>query len=93
VPLEVLGFPVGQPKEECHADLMRIKGVGSEYADLLEAAGMDTVAELAQRKAANLAATLTDVNEAKDLVRRVPTEAQVADWIAEAKTLPKAVQY
>jgi predicted flap endonuclease-1-like 5' DNA nuclease len=76
-----------------HADLMRIKGVGSEYADLLEAAGVDTVPELAQRNAANLTATLGDVNEAKNLVRRVPTEADVTAWIAEAKTLPEAVQY
>jgi predicted flap endonuclease-1-like 5' DNA nuclease len=76
-----------------HADLMRVKGVGSEYADLLEAAGVDTVAELAQRNAANLAATLGEVNEAKNLVRRVPTETEVTGWIAEAKTLPKAVQY
>jgi predicted flap endonuclease-1-like 5' DNA nuclease len=74
-----------------HADLMRINGVGSEYADLLEAAGVDTVAELAQRNAANLAVKLEEVNQA--LVRRVPTEAVVTTWIAEAKTLPKAVQY
>jgi predicted flap endonuclease-1-like 5' DNA nuclease len=72
---------------------MRIKGVGSEYADLLEAAGVDTVPELAQRNAANLAATLENVNEAKNLVRRVPTEAEVTTWVAEAKTLPKAVRY
>jgi predicted RecB family nuclease len=70
-----------------------LKGVGSEYADFLEAVGVDTVAELAQRNAANLAATLEDVNEAKKLVRRAPTEAVVTTWIAEAKTLPKAVQY
>jgi predicted flap endonuclease-1-like 5' DNA nuclease len=74
-----------------HADLMRINGVGSEYADLLEAAGVDTVAELAQRNAANLAAKLEEVNEA--LVRHVPTEATVATWIAEAETLPKAVHH
>lgn len=74
-----------------HADLMRIDGVGSEYADLLEAAGVDSVAELAQRNAANLAVRLEEINEA--LVRRVPTEAVVTTWIAEAKTLPKAVQY
>ena len=76
-----------------HADLMRIKGVGSEYADLLEAAGVDTVPELAQRNAANLAATLEQINEAKNLVRRVPNEAEVTGWVAEAKTLPKAVEY
>ena len=76
-----------------HADLMRIKGVGSEYADLLEAAGVDTVAELAQRNPASLAEKLEAANEAKNLVRRVPTEAVVTTWIAEAKTLPKAVEY
>ena len=55
------------------ADLMRVKGIGSEFSDLLEAAGVDTVKELAQRVPANLAAKLTEVNEAKKLVRRVPT--------------------
>ena len=79
---------MGEPRRP-HAD----QGVGSEYADLLEAAGVDTVAELAQRNAANLAATLDQVNEAKNLVRRVPSEAEVTGWIAEAKTLPKAVEY
>jgi predicted flap endonuclease-1-like 5' DNA nuclease len=76
-----------------HADLMRIKGVGSEYADLLEAAGVDTVPELAQRNAANLTEKLEGINEVKNLVRRVPTASQVEDWVAEAKTLPRAVEY
>ena len=76
-----------------HADLMRIKGVGSEYADLLEAAGIDSVPELAQRNAENLAEKLGAANEAKNLVRRVPTEAEVTAWIAEAKSLPKAVHH
>ena len=76
-----------------HADLRRIKGVGSEYADLLGAAGVDSVPELAQRSAANLAAKVEEINEAKNLVRRVPTEGEVTGWVAEAKTLPKAVQY
>ena len=76
-----------------HADLMRIKGVGSEFADLLEAAGVDSVPDLAARNAANLAAKLDEINEAKNLVRRVPNEATLADWIAEAKTLPKAVHH
>ena len=75
------------------ADLMRIKGVGSEFSDLLEAAGVDTVKELAQRVPANLAARLTEVNEAKKLVRRVPGEAEVSDWISEAKTLPAKVSH
>ncbi|MGH9002411.1 MAG: DUF4332 domain-containing protein [Acidimicrobiia bacterium] len=76
-----------------HTDLMRIKGVGSEYADLLEAAGVDTVPELAQRNAENLAAKLTEINEAKNLVDRTPTAGMVEDWVAEAKTLPRAVEY
>ena len=76
-----------------HADLMRIKGVGSEYADLLEAAGVDSVPELAQRNAASLTEKLEAANEAKNLVRRVPNEAAVTAWIAEAKTLPKAVHH
>ena len=76
-----------------HADLMRIKGVGSEYADLLEAAGVDSVPELAQRNATSLAEKLGAANEAKNLVRRVPTEAEVTAWIGEAKTLPKAVHH
>jgi predicted flap endonuclease-1-like 5' DNA nuclease len=75
------------------ADLMRVKGVGSEFSDLLEAAGVDTVKELAQRAPANLAAKLTEVNEAKKLVRRVPSESEVSTWVAEAKTLPVKVSH
>jgi len=75
------------------ADLFRIKGVGEEYADLLEAAGVDTVPELAHRRAANLAAKMAKVNEAKNLTRQVPSEAQVADWVAQAKALPRIVTY
>lgn len=76
-----------------HVDLMRIDGVGSEYADLLEAAGVDTIPELAQRVPANLAATLAEVNGLKDIVRRLPGEDTVAEWIAEAKTLPRILIY
>lgn len=76
-----------------HCDLYRITGVGSEFADLLEAAGVDTVPELAQRNAANLAAKLAEVNEAKNLTRRVPSEADCEKWIAEAKTLPRMIEY
>jgi predicted flap endonuclease-1-like 5' DNA nuclease len=75
------------------ADLFRIKGVGEQYADLLEAAGVDTVPELAQRRADNLTKKLVKVNEEKRLVRRTPTEAQVAAWIEAAKGLPRAVTY
>ena len=76
-----------------HADLCRINGIGSEYADLLEAAGVDTVPELAQRNAANLTEALTKVNDAKKLVRRTPSQSEVARWVDEAKTLPRAVAY
>jgi predicted flap endonuclease-1-like 5' DNA nuclease len=74
-------------------DLYRIKGVGSEYSDLLEIAGVDTVPELAQRNAANLTETLAEANAARNLVRKLPTLAEVADWIAQAKHLPRVVQY
>lgn len=76
-----------------HADLFRIKGVGSEYADLLEAAGVDTVPELAQRKAENLLAKMEEVNTAKKLVRRLPVLDQVADWVDQAKKLPRVIEY
>lgn len=76
-----------------HADLFRIKGVGSEYSDLLEAAGVDTVPELAQRKAENLFQKMTEVNQQKKLVRRLPVVSQVADWIEQAKHLPRTIQY
>lgn len=75
------------------ADLFRIAGVGPEFAELLEAAGVDTVPELAQRNAANLAAAMKAANERKKLTRRVPTEADISKWIAEAKTLPRVMQY
>ena len=75
------------------ADLMRINGVGSEYSDLLEAAGVDTVKELATRRADNLHAKLEEVNTAKKLVRRTPSAAEVEKWVAEAKTLPAKVTH
>ncbi len=76
-----------------HVDLYRIKGVGSEYADLLEVAGVDTVVELAQRNPANLLAKMTEVNVAKELVRKVPTAANVEDWVSQAKGLPRVITY
>ena len=76
-----------------HADLYRIKGVAEEYSDLLEEAGVDTVPELAQRNAANLYAKLVETNAAEELVRRLPTQAQVADWIEQAKALPRVITY
>lgn len=76
-----------------HVDLFRIKGIGSEYSDLLEAAGVDTVPELAQRKAENLFQKMGEVNAAKKLVRRLPVLSQVADWIEQAKKLPRVISY
>jgi predicted flap endonuclease-1-like 5' DNA nuclease len=76
-----------------HVDLYRIKGVGSEYSDLLEASGVDTVPELAQRKAANLAQKMAEVNRAKKIVRKLPVESQVADWIEQAKKLDRVISY
>ena len=76
-----------------HVDLFRIKGVGSEYSDLLEEAGVDTVVELAQRNAANLFKKMVEVNVAKKLVRKMPVESQVENWIAQAKKLERVVKY
>jgi len=75
------------------ADLARIKGVGEEYADLLEAAGVDTVPELAQRNADNLLAAMEATNTEKKLVRQLPTSEQVADWINQAKALPRVIEH
>ncbi len=75
------------------ADLMRIKGVGEEYSDLLEEAGVDTVAELSNRKAENLIEKILETNKEKKLVRRPPVLKQVQKWIEEAKTLPRKVEY
>jgi predicted flap endonuclease-1-like 5' DNA nuclease len=76
-----------------HVDLYRIKGVASEYSDLLEEAGVDTVPELAQRNAENLFSKLVEVNEAKKLVRRLPVLSQVQDWVSQAKQLPRVIEY
>lgn len=76
-----------------HCDLFRVKGIGPEYADLLEEAGVDTVVELGKRKADNLAEALATLNAKKKLVRVVPGSAKVAAWIAQAKALPRAVKY
>jgi predicted flap endonuclease-1-like 5' DNA nuclease len=76
-----------------HADLCRLDGVAGEYADLLEAAGVDSIPELAQRVPANLTAALEKTNDAKHLVRRVPSESEVTRWIEQAKGLPRAVHH
>ena len=74
-------------------DLYRINGVGSEYSDLLEASGVDTVIELGKRNAANLYNKIIEVNNAKNKVRKLPTLGQVEDWIAQVKTLPRVISY
>ena len=76
-----------------HADLYRIKGVSEEYSDLLEEAGVDTVVELATRNPENLYAKIIEVNEAKKLVRRPPSQSMVADWVLQAKGMDRAVFY
>ncbi len=105
--LEAAGMPAGrrQLAAQCglsehtilewvnRADLHRIRGIGEEYADLLEVAGVDTVIELARRNPENLYQKLVEVNAATARVRRLPTAAQVADWIAQANTLPRMVSY
>lgn len=75
------------------ADLYRVKGIGSEYSDLLEAAGVDTVVELAQRNPEALYKKLEEVNAEKKLVRRMPTADQVKEWVESARQLPRAVHY
>ena len=77
-----------------HADLMRIDGVGSEYADLLEAAGVDSCAELARRNAANLATTFQELDAARpNTVRQVPSEKTIQGWIDQADKLAKIVTH
>jgi predicted flap endonuclease-1-like 5' DNA nuclease len=76
-----------------HADLFRIQGIGGEYSDLLEEAGVDTIPELATRNAANLHLKLAEINEQKKLVRQLPSAAQVSNWVEQAKQLPRVVTY
>jgi predicted flap endonuclease-1-like 5' DNA nuclease len=76
-----------------HVDLFRIKGVQKQYAELLEAAGVDSIPELAQRDPAHLLPKMAEVNEKKKLVRKLPTADQVAAWVKQAKTLPRVVSY
>ncbi len=76
-----------------HADLFRIPGIGQEYADLLEAAGVDTIPELAQRIPANLLEKMNATNVEKKLVRRLPSLSMVESWVASAKSLPRMITY
>jgi predicted flap endonuclease-1-like 5' DNA nuclease len=76
-----------------HSDLFRIKGIGEEYADLLEAAGVDTIPELAQRNAANLYNKIIETQSLKKLVRKLPVQSQIENWIEQAKLLPRIITY
>lgn len=91
---ETTGFSGHQILEWVNrADLMRVKGIGEEYSDLLEAAGVDTVKELRNRNAANLTGKMVEVNKKKRLVRRLPTEGMVERWVGHAKKLDPVVKY
>lgn len=76
-----------------HADLMRINGVGPQFAELLEAAGVDTVNELSHRNAANLSARMALVNSEKKLSGASPSESQVSGWIEQARSMAPAISY
>lgn len=75
------------------ADLFRVKGIGEQYSDLLAAAGVETVVELAQRRADHLHEKMVETNEAKKLVRLLPRPEHVADWVEQAHKLPRIVSY
>ena len=75
------------------ADRMRIKGVRKEYAELLQAAGVDTVKELQYRNPINLAKAMADANRKRKLVRLLPSEKMVKRWIENAKLLPLKITY
>ena len=76
-----------------HVNLFRINGVQAQYAELLEAAGVDSVPELARRNPANLMSQMAKVNDEKHLVRKLPSEEQISGWIDQAKSLPRAVTH
>jgi predicted flap endonuclease-1-like 5' DNA nuclease len=74
------------------ADLLRVPGIGSQYSVLLEAAGVDTVRELAQRKASPLFEVLQRLNEEKNMVTRLPAQQVVEIWVGHAKSLPRLLE-
>ncbi|NLY37498.1 MAG: DUF4332 domain-containing protein [Tissierellia bacterium] len=76
-----------------YADLDRIKGIGGQFSKLLEAAGVDTVPELARRKPENLLAKMEEINKTKNLVKRTPALSQVTDWVKQAGDLPPMLEY
>ncbi len=76
-----------------HADLMRVRGIGGEYAELLEAAGVDSVPELRRRNSVNLATRMQEVNRTKRMVRQLPGPGTVAKWVSQARTLERVVTH
>ena len=74
-------------------DLMRIKGVGEEFSELLEVAGVDTVKELAKRRPDNLRQAMIDANTKRKLVRQLPSVAQLENWVKQAKEMPPMMSY
>jgi len=76
-----------------HVDLFRVKGIGAQYAELLEASGVDTVPELAQRKPDNLLQKMVELNEKSKKVRQLPSINRVKEWVEQAKKLPRVVTY
>lgn len=75
------------------ADLSRIKGIGGAFSDLLEKAGVDTVKELAMRRVDNLHAKISEINSEEDIVKQAPSVGQIEIWVAEAKQLPRGLEY
>ncbi len=75
------------------ADLFRIKGIAGQYAELLKASGVDTVKELKTRNCANLCAKMKEVNESRSLVRQLPSDSLVNEWIKEAGSIPAIVTH
>jgi len=75
------------------ADMMRVSGIGRQFAEILEAAGVDTVKELRTRNAANLATTMKEVNDAKSLAKAAPSEDQIVKWIEQAKDMEPAITH
>jgi predicted RecB family nuclease len=75
------------------ADRMRVKGISKEYAELLQAAGVDTVKELKYRNPGNLAKAMADANKKRKMVRLLPSEKRVGRWIENAKKLPLKITY
>ncbi len=75
------------------ADLMRVRGIGRQYAELLEGAGVDTIKELRHRKPRNLAVLMAEVNEVKKVTRRIPIPSMIEEWIETAAKLAPAITY